>query len=138
MSRPRYHSMTDEDLESAIRGLPRREPRAGLRERVLSQSIAPQPHRARSPRLAFGLAALVVLLLTDWLVLKSQDVGSPFGASPQAVAAQSEPASGDEAALMRELAASGLPLRLAMGHPAPQPQTYFDLRNRMLNEADGG
>jgi hypothetical protein len=39
---------------------------------------------------------------------------------------------------MRELAASGLPLRLAMRHPGPQPETYFDLRNRMLNEADGG
>jgi len=138
MSKPRYHDITDEDLENAIRGLPRREPRAGMRERVLSHSTAPQPHRARSPRLAFGLAALAVLLLADWLVIKSQDVGSPFGASPQAVVAQSEPASRDEVALMRELAASGLPLRLAMRHPAPQPQTYFDLRNRMLNEADGG
>jgi hypothetical protein len=130
--------MTDEDLENAIRGLPRREPHAGLRESVLSRVPAPQPHRARSPRLAFGLAALVVLLLADWLVLRSQDVGSPFGASPQTVVAQAEPASRDEIALMRELAASGLPLRLAMRHPGPQPETYFDLRNRMLNEADGG
>ncbi len=79
-----------------------------------------------------------MLLLADWLVLKSQDVGSPLGASPQAVAVQSEPASRDEIALMRELAASGLPLRLAMRQPVSQPDTYLDLRYRMLNDVNGG
>jgi len=132
----RYCDMTEEEFESAVRGLPRRETRPGMRERILSYS--PQPRHVGRPRLAFALAALIVLLLADWLVLKSQDVGSPFGASPQAVVAQSEPASKDEIALMRDLAASGLPLRVAMRHPTAQTETYFDLRNRMLNEADGG
>jgi len=138
MSKPRYHDMTDEDLENAIRGLPRRQPQAGLRERVLSHPTAHQPHHARAWRPAYALAALVVLMAADWLVIRSQDVAGPLGASPQAVVAQSEPMSPDEAAFMRELAASGLPLRLAMRHPGSQSETYFDLRNRMLNEADGG
>ena len=138
MSEHRYHDMTDEELENAIRGLPRREPRPGLRERVLAHVAAPVPRPRGLARPAFAVAALIVLVLVDWLVLRVQDTGIAGGRTSSAVVAQSEPPSRDEAALMRELAASGLPLRLAMRHPGPQPETYLDLRNRMLNEADGG
>jgi hypothetical protein len=138
MSKPHYSDISDQDLESAIRGLPRRQPAAGLRERVLSYPVAHQPRRARAWRPAYALAALAVLLAADWLVVRSQDAAVPLGPSPQVTAARPESMSPDEAAFVRELAASGLPLRLAMRHPGPQPETYFGLRNRMLNEADGG
>lgn len=134
----RYRDMTDEGLETAIRGLPRREPRASLRERILSHPIAPTPRRISAFRPAFALPALVVLLLADWLVLRSQSSGTLYSPSPQAAVAQGGPASREEIGLMRDLAASGLPLRLAMRHPSLQPETYLELRNRMLNEADGG
>jgi len=130
--------MTDEGLEVAIRGLPRCEPRARLRERILSHSIAPTPRHTSAFGPTFALAALLMLLLADWLVLRSQSGGIPYSPSPQAAVAQAGPASREEIGLMRDLAALGLPLRLAMRHPSLQPETYLELRNRMLNEADGG
>jgi len=138
MADHQYRDLDDDQLESLIRGLPRREPRASLRERILSHSIAPPPRPTSAFRPAFALPALVVLLLADWLVLRSQSSGTLYSPAPQAAVAQGGPASREEIGLMRDLAASGLPLRLAMRHPSLQPETYLELRNRMLNEADGG
>ncbi len=80
----RYHDMSDEDLESLISALPRRVPRPTLREDILSQAPRQQARRAMLFRPAFALAALVVLLAVDLLVVRWQDgsVDMPRGPWP--------------------------------------------------------
>jgi hypothetical protein len=125
----RYGDLTDSELVELIRGLPRREPRASLRERVLSAPA--RPRAAAGLRPVFAVAALVVLLFADWLALRWTTTGAPVG-PPRAAVAQAEPASREEVALAKELADFGIPVRIALRDSGRDPDSYFALRSRIL------
>ncbi len=138
MNRRAYQGLTDDQLETLIRQLPRREPGPGLRERILSHRPLSRTRRAWALRPACLLAAVVLLLVADALVMRCQDAGLtlPRTAPPAAIAQEQ---SEDEL----WLADMGVPalrnrLRLAMRHPSTQRETYFELRQRMLEQSDGG
>jgi hypothetical protein len=125
-----YRDMSEEQLEDLVRGLPQREPRPHLRDRILAAAAAPRPTGRRGPALA--VAALVFLVLADLLVLRSQvpSGAPPTDGPPPAVAC-------DEVALRRELGLGGRPLRVA-GLPTARPDSGLRLRTRMLTELGGG
>jgi len=133
--RPR-RDLTDEQFEHLLRGLPRREPRPELRERVLSHQLPParRPHLVFRP--AFGVAALALLLLADLAAMRSQDSGYSPGraAPPAAVTAQAD----DDTSWLRELGFPRLRLAALPASDQPNPDSYLALRNRLLQGANGG
>ncbi len=125
----RYRDLTDSELVTLIRGLPRRGPRAALRERVLSAPV--RPHAAAGLRPAFAVAALVVLAFADWLTLRWTTTSAAVG-PPHAAVARAEPTSREEIALAQELADFGIPVRIALRDSGRDPGTYLVLRSRIL------
>ncbi len=140
--RRRYNDMSDDELESLLRGLPARAPSDGLRARVLSYGLRarrPRPHTLR-PVLAF--AALILLLVADLLVLHVQDtsLSADAGASPAVVTAQAPLQDDESVAWLRELGVSGLGLRVARlsADSETRPQTRAELLRSLLTPGNGG
>jgi len=133
--------MSDDQLESLIRGLPGRGPSSGLRTRVLSHGLRPRPTRRRAPRPALAFAALICLLLADLLVLNLQDTGLSVNArvSAAVVTAQARPEEDERLAWLRELGVSGLGLRVARlsADSERRPQTRAELLRTLLPSGNG-
>ena len=127
----------DEELESLLRGLPRREPNPGLRGRVLSRAAR---RRGRlSP--AWALAGLLLLIVADVLVVRHQEhaLWAAAGGPPVAVAAQTQEQT--EEGLEDLLAVTGAWPRQSL---RPQPEataeasSYLSLRRELLREMQEG
>jgi hypothetical protein len=140
--RRRYSEMSDDELESLIRGLPGRGPSSGLRTCVLSHRLRPRPTRRRAPRPALAFAAFICLLLADLLVLNLQDAGlAAIGrASPAVVTAQARPQEDERLAWLKELGVSGLGLRVAQlsADSGTRPQTRAEVLRSLLAPGNGG
>jgi hypothetical protein len=139
--RARRRSIADNELENLIRGLPRREPRPALRDRILSRATLPRHRRAALLRPAFALAALAALLIADLLALKVQDAGLPT--SPKATAltvtAQAPAQDDQDVAWLREMGGSSLSLEVARrSTQAQKQQSYPSLLKALLEGAEGG
>jgi hypothetical protein len=129
----RYREMSDEELEGLVQGLPRREPGAALRERVLGR-VSPSP-AGRSPALrpVVVAACVALLLLADILVVRMQG-SRPASAAPAAGA----PTRDVDTAWLREVGASGMALRLTMvSAEEPREASPVALR-RLLENCEGG
>ena len=92
-------------------------------------------------RPVFALAALVVLLAADLLVLTWQDGGvdMPRARLPVVAVAEARPQEDDKLAWLREIGASDPALLLAL-RPASggRHETYFQMRTRLLEGNNGG
>jgi hypothetical protein len=129
--------LSDEETENLIRGLPRRQPTAALRARILSQAIRLQRAPARRP--LFALAALLLLLLADVILMERQNSGLTPPAPTQAVARVPDQEE-DDAAWLREVAAAAGLRRFALlreARPA-EKETYLALRRLLMQSANGG
>ncbi len=82
--RIRCRQMSDRELEDYLSGLPRREPKASLRERLLSSTYRPS-RPAYSPFTGALAALAILLLLADVAALRQQD--APASADPDMPAA---------------------------------------------------
>jgi hypothetical protein len=127
----RHAELGDEQFEEMVRGLPRREPRPGLRDSLFARLAAPRSIPSRRPRLALGL--LAALVLADVLVLRSGGGTPPV---PDRVVAASQEEASEEAALLADLGVTDAPLRLAL-RPAPRESAAAEER-RLLEELNGG
>ncbi len=126
--------MTDEQFEDLIGGLPRREPPPGLRDRVLAHA---RPRRASLLRARFALAALVLLAALDVGVLRWQDsVATPPSLPP--FLAQNTEKRDDDLLLLVPETYRGRAWPLLLAHRPPRPESYLQLRNRLLNATDRG
>jgi hypothetical protein len=137
-----YRDMNDEELEGLISGLPGRQPRPALRDRVLLGARRPSARRVRLLRPAFALAALVILLLADMIVVGLQDAGlsARAGVSPSVLTAQRAPAERDVPAWLREIGAEELGPRIAwmVAKRPPDAATYSALLADLLQTGNGG
>ena len=137
-----YRDMSDEELEGLIRGLPGCQPRAALRDRVLLGARRPSVRRATLLRPAFALAALVILILADMIVVGLQDGGlaARAGVSPSMLTAQRAPAERDVPAWLREIGAEELGPRIAwmVAESPPDAATYSALLADLLQTGNGG
>lgn len=133
MPRP-WSEISETELARLLRGLPGREPSADLRARVLTRA-AHQPRRGRLPRPAFALVSLIVLVLLDFLVLTWQDRAAGRASLPTTVVSAEQ---SDEQQLLDDL---GLPAGYLMTARVlsvePPADTYFSLRNRLLQNGEG-
>jgi len=124
----------DEELESLLRGLPRREPSPALRGRVLSHAARRQGRL--SP--VWALAGLLFLIAADVLVVRHQDhaLWAAAGGPPMAVTAQTQEQT-EEGLLM---VTGAWPLHSLR----PQPEatagasSYLSLRRDFLKEIQEG
>jgi len=127
------------DLERLMRGLPRREPSADLRRRVLAAGAVTRRPLAQA-RPALAAAALVVLLALDLIVVTIQDrqFARILPAPPAAMVAAA-PAPDHDLAWLREL---GLPDEsvavAALRRQEVGRDTYFSLRDSLLANGSGG
>jgi len=133
MDSSRYRGMTEEQLETAIGGLPRREPPPALRARVLAQAT---PRRA--PRPGWAFAALVLLLLLDGAVIRWQDAGATTPQTRLPVVAQAPDQQDKDLLLLVQETYRGRAWPLLLAHRPPRPESYLQLRNRLLNATDRG
>ncbi len=138
----RYREMSDEELECLISGLPGRQPRAALRDRVLLAAGRPSVCRVRFLRPAFALGALAILLLADMMVVNLQDAGlaARAGASPSVLTAERAPAERDVPAWLSEIGAEELGPRVAwmVAERPPDAATYSALLADLLQTGSGG
>jgi hypothetical protein len=137
-----YRDMSDEDLEGLIRGLPGRQPRATLRDRVLSGVRRPAVRRLTLLRPALGFGALIILLLADVIVVDLQDAGlaARAGVSPSVLTAERAPAGRDVPAWLREIGADEFGPRIAqmVAERPPHSPTYAALLADLLESGNGG
>ena len=137
-----YRDMSDEELEHLIRGLPGRQPRAVLRDRVLLGARRPSVRRGTLLRPAFALGALLMLLLADIIVVGLQDAGlaARAGISPSVLTAQRAPAERDVPPWLREIGAEELGPRVAwmVAERPPDAATYSALLADLLQTGNGG
>ena len=139
MTARRHRNIDKDTLENTIRGLPRREPSAALRSRVLA-ATASAHHPRTWTRAILAPAALIVLLALDLLVVTTQDrqLARALPAPPAAMVAAAE-APDHDLAWLRDL---GLPEKsvalVALRRQAPSPDTYFSLRDSLLTNGSGG
>lgn len=139
--RPRYDDLSDDQLESLIRGLPARQPSAALRRRILSHADQRRARRLSLPRPALALAALLVLFLADLMVIASQNAGLAVSAAPAAIArAHTSVVESDRPAWLSEMGAEELGPRIAqmVTERLPNPPTYYELTAELLQTANGG
>ena len=140
--RQRYREMSDDQLESLIRGLPGRGPSSGLRARVLSDSLRSRARRRRAHRPALAFAALICLLLADLLILSLQDAGLAAigGTSSAVVTARARAQADEQMTWLREVGASGLGLRVAhlSADSGTRPGTRSELLRDLLAPGNGG
>ena len=130
--------MSDEQLETALGGLPRREPPPELRARVLTHA---RPRRASLLRARFALTALVLLAALDVGVLRWQDsVATPpsLPSSLPPFLAQNTEKRDDDLLLLVQETYRGRAWPLLLAHRPPRPESYLQLRNRLLNATDRG
>jgi len=142
-----YRDMTDEQLEATIRAMPRRQPRAAVRDQILARAArirAARPARRRVFRLAYSLPALVLLLLLDWLVTSWQGVVlRGAGAWPPASDRLASAANYRSSQAMRT-GKRGLallhPAAPVAGDDAPNRDQvgYWQMRRQALELVDGG
>jgi len=139
MTDRRLQDIEKDALENTIRGLPRREPRAALRSRVLAATASARPPRAWT-RAILAPAALIALLALDLLVVTTQDrqLARSLPARPAAMMAAA-PAPDTDLSWLRDL---GLPddsvAVVALRHQAVSQDTYFSLRDSLLANGSGG
>lgn len=136
MTEKRFAEMSDAEMGELIRGLPRREPAAELRERVLARASS-RARRAAALRPAIALGALVVLLLLDSVVLGWQDrrMGGEIRMTG-AVAPAVKPLPGDS---LGDLDLAGAPfLSARLRTTDADGETYLQLRSRLLERGEGG
>jgi hypothetical protein len=137
-----YRDMSDEELEHLIRGLPGRQPRAALRDRVLLGARRRPVRRGTLLQPAFALGALFILLLADIIVVGLQDAGlsARAGISPSVLTAQRAPAERDVPAWLREIGAEELDPRIAqmVAERPPHAATYSALLADLLQNGNGG
>lgn len=136
MTEKRFAEMSDAEMGELIRGLPRREPAAELRERALVRASS-RARRAAALRPAIALGALAVLLLLDSVVLGWQDrqMGSEIRIT-RAVTPAAKPLPGDSLGDLDLAGAPFLSARLRVAHA--EPETYLQLRSRLLERGEGG
>jgi hypothetical protein len=128
-----YRGWSEEQLAEVIRGLPRRQPPPALRHRVLAQAGL---RRAPRLRLRLAFAALILLLVLDLAAMRWQDAGMIAApASAAAVARVQVDQDNDLLALVQETY-RGRIWRLALGDQPARPESYFQLRNRILETVD--
>lgn len=128
--------MTDEQLGRLIAGLPKRRPRAGLRDRVLAPEHQRPRVGLRRPLVAW--ACLALLLAADVAVLKLQGAGAaPNPARPAPLAAET-PQNVDMLALLDDAGMLGAnrPLLGLAAQSQAAEDTYFALRKRMLPRSE--
>lgn len=126
----------DEGIAAVIRGLPRREPQAALRERALC-GAAGSTRRTGALRPAMALAALAVLLVGDHLVGRWQErqIMRVFPTGAVVVYAQKQ-SNGDD---LRDLGLDAGLLRVAgLRTSRVEGDTYSELRARLLRDGEGG
>ena len=133
--------MSDQELESLISALPQRDPNPALQGRILSHARRRDPRRRVVLRPAFGLAALVLLLAVDMLVVRWQDasIHAMTGGMPVAIIAEAQPQMNEYFEWLAQVGGSSVSHSVALRPAArPAPETYFSLRSRLLEDADGG
>ena len=137
MSDPtRWSEMTDAEIEGLIRRLPAKQPAAELRGRVLARASR-RVGRAAALRPAIALGALAVLLLLDSVVLAWQDrrMGGEIGMTGT-FAPTVRPLPSDS---WGDLDVAGAPFLSARLRVADvEPETYLQLRTRLLEKGEGG
>lgn len=136
MADERFANMGDAEIESFVRGVPRRAPAADLRGRVLARASR-GAGRGPALRPAIALGALVVLVLLDVAVLGWQDrrMGGEIR-MVRAVAPAVKPLPGDSLGDLDLAGAPFLSARLRVAHA--EPETYLQLRSRLLERGEGG
>ena len=143
MSKAReLREMSDEQLEHLVRGLPGRQPRAALRDRVLLGERRAPVRRVILLRPAFAFGALVILVLADMVVLGLQDarLAARAGVSPSVATVARSPAERDVPAWLRETGAEELGPRIAhmVAERPPDAVTYSALLADLLQTGNGG
>ena len=139
MTDRRVHDMEVEDLEKRLRGLPQREPSEDLRRRTLAAAMPARPPLSHA-RPALAAVALVALLALDLLVITVQNrqLARAIPAPPASMVATAQPPDHD-LAWLRDL---GLPddsvAVVALSHRAVSQDTYFSLRQSLLENGSGG
>jgi hypothetical protein len=137
-----YRDLTDHELERLIRGLPRREPGADLRRRVLLVWPAQTRRRSHLLRPALVLAALPLLILADALILNFQNASlrSTAADSIGALAARTPSGQSEFLAWVGDTGASSPLLRIALlrAEREPLPDTYSALLRDLCEGANGG
>jgi len=137
MSDPtRWSEMTDAEIEGLIRRLPAKQPAAELRGRVLVRA-AGATQRRPVLRPAVALGTLAVLLLLDSVVLAWQDrrMGGEIRMTGT-VAPTVRPLPSDS---WGDLDLAGAPFLSARLRVADvEPETYLQLRSRLLEKGEGG
>ena len=136
MTEKRFAEMSDAEMGDLMRGLPRREPAAELRGRVLARA-ATGTRRAGALRPAIALGALVVLVLLDGAVMGWQDrqLGIAVPSAATGTIAR-QPTGGDSLSDLDLAGAPFLSARLRVA--SAEPETYLQLRSRLLERGEGG
>jgi hypothetical protein len=137
-----YRDMSDEELEDAVRALPRRQPSQAVRHRIVSQGRHRHARPASFLRPALGLAALVVLIFADLLVVRLQNVSLASKAGPPTamlVAAQA-PDRTEQLAWLQEMGAPDLGPHIAqmVAERPPHSPTYAALLADLVRSGNGG
>jgi len=133
---PEYQTLSDDQLEGAIRSLPRREPRAALRARVLTRASRPR-RSSLLLRPGFAFALLAALLLADLAVMKRQDAllrPTPLAAAPTIAPADSDP---ELAAVLADTYGAANRWQLALSGPPPSGDSYLQLRRELSLRGKG-
>ena len=136
MADERFAAMGDAEIESLVRGLPRRGPASELRGRVLARASS-RARRAAALRPAIALGALVVLVLLDGAVMGWQDrqLGIAVPSAATGTIAR-QPTGGDSLSDLDLAGAPFLSARLRVA--SAEPETYLQLRSRLLERGEGG
>ncbi|MFB3881137.1 MAG: hypothetical protein ACE149_07730 [Armatimonadota bacterium] len=131
----RWSEMTDADIEDLIRRLPGERPADALRERVLAAAPV-QRRRTWVLQPSAALGTLAILIALDLLTISLQDRKLRWaGAEAPATSVQSVAASAADP----DWAKAGSPLlsaRFSIARAAPE--TYLQLRARLLETGEGG
>lgn len=137
-----HQTRIDEAIDRAVRDIMHREPPPGLRRRVLARLEEPEPRRF-VPRLAFALAAAIVVIGATMTVMRTTSAPQPApAAAPATVAAESPrvppPQAAPPPAIASPLASVPIRRQAAATRPRrPQPVTDAAELTRIFGPRQG-
>ena len=123
-SKKPYREMSDADLENYLGGLPRCQPGAELRARLLATASNPTARpKPQSVRLLFALA--VLLLLANFAVQRQQEAGAAAAPAGQV---EFVPSQSVDDPWLRKAGYAGAPFRVAVARkPKPQKARHYNM-----------